>query len=104
MIKISQLINDNYNAATNQFIIEVARGYVFQSYDSVIAFADKKENKVYITKKWEYSKTTRKHLYIFLRKYCGAYYDTHKREVLREIKRGKYELVKELDLEHLINL
>ena len=104
MIKISQLINDNNNPAANQFVIEVARGYVFQSYDSVIAFADKKENKVYVTKEWNYSKTTRKHLYIFLRDYCGACGELRKKDIEYKFKHGKYELVKELDLEHLINL
>lgn len=104
MIKISQLINDNMNPAVNQFVIEVNKGYVFQSYDSVIAFADKKENKVYVTKKWDYSNTTRKHFYIFLRDYCGACGKLRKRDVEYEFKQGNYELVKELDLEHLVNL
>ena len=104
MIKISQLINDNGNPASNQFIIEVSKGYVFQSYDAVIAFYDCSERKVYITKDWDYSNTTRKHFYMFLRKYCGAWGGIRKSDVLYEIKYGKYEVVSELDLEHLINL
>ena len=104
MIKISQLINDNNNPAANQFVIETDNGYIFQSYDSVIAFADKKENKVYVTKKWEYSNTTRKHFYIFLRDYCGACGQIRKKDIEYEFKQGHYELVSELDLEHLVNL
>lgn len=104
MIKISQLINDNGNPASNQFIIEVSKGYVFQSYDAVIAFYDCNERKVYITKDWDYSNTTRKHFYMFLRDYCGACGEIRKKDIIYEIKYGNYEVVSELDLEHLINL
>ena len=41
MIKVFQLINDNNNPAANQFVIEVNKGVIFQSYDSVIAFYNK---------------------------------------------------------------
>lgn len=104
MLKISQLINDNNNPAANQFVLEVSKGYVFQSYDSVIAFYDRKENKVYVTKDWDYSNTTRKHFYIFLRDYCGACGQIRKKDIEYEFKQGNYELVSELDLEHLVNL
>ena len=65
MIKISQLINDNNNPAANQIIIEVNKGVIFQSYDSVIAFYNKNDGKVYVTKDWDYSSTTRKHFLSF---------------------------------------
>lgn len=61
MIKVSQLINDKNNPAANQIIIEVNKGVIFQSYDSVIAFYNKNDDKVYVTKDWDYSNTTRKH-------------------------------------------
>lgn len=99
MLKISQLINDNGNPASNQFIIEIGKGYVFQSYDSVIAFADKNENKVYITKKWDFSNTTRKHFYIFLRDYCGACGQLRKKDIEYELKVGKYILVDNIDFD-----
>lgn len=104
MIRISQLINDNNNPAANQFIIEVNNGVIFQSYDSVIAFYDKNNGKVYVTEDWAYSNTTRKHFYIFLRDYCNACGNIRKKDIEYELKQGKYELVSELDLEHLINL
>lgn len=104
MLKISQLINDNNNPAANQFVLEVSKGYVFQSYDSVIAFYDRKENKVYVTKDWDYSNTTRKHFYIFLRDYCGACGQIRKKDIEYEFKHGNYELVSELYLEHLVSL
>ena len=104
MIRISQLINDNNNPAANQFIIEVNNGVIFQSYDTIIAFYDKRNSKVYVTEDWDYSNTTRKHFYIFLRDYCNACGNIRKKDIEYELKQGKYELVSELDLEHLINL
>ncbi len=104
MIKISQLINDNNNPAANQFIIEVNNGVIFQSYNSVIAFYNKNNGKVYVTEDWDYSNTTRKHFYIFLRDYCKACGNIRKKDIEYEFNQGKYELVSELDLEHLISL
>ena len=101
MIKISQLINDNNNPAANQFIIEVNNGVIFQSYNSVIAFYNKNNGKVYVTEDWDYSNTTRKHFYIFLRDYCKACGNIRKNDIEYEFKQGKYELVSNLDVEIL---
>ena len=101
MIKISQLINDNNNPAANQFIIEVNNGVIFQSYNSVIAFYTKNNGKVYVTEDWDYSNTTRKHFYIFLRDYCKACGNIRKKDIEYEFKQGKYELVSNLDVEVL---
>ena len=101
MIKISQLINDNNNPAANQFIIEVNNGVIFQSYNSVIAFYNKNNGKVYVTEDWDYSNTTRKHFYIFLRDYCKACPNIRKTDIEYEFKQGKYELVSNLDVEVL---
>ena len=101
MIKISQLINGNNNPAANQFIIEVNNGVIFQSYNSVIAFYNKNNGKVYVTEDWDYSNTTRKHFYIFLRDYCKACGNIRKKDIEYEFKQGKYELVSNLDVEVL---
>lgn len=101
MIKISQLINDNNNPAANQFIIEVNNGVIFQSYNSVIAFYNKNNGKVYVTEDWDYSNTTRKHFYIFLRDYCKACSNIRKKDIEYEFKQGNYELVSNLDVEVL---
>lgn len=101
MIKVSQLINDNNNPAANQFIIEVNTGVIFQSYDSVIAFYNKNNGKVYVTKDWDSSNTIRKHFYIFLRDYCNACDNIRKKDVEYEFKQGNYELVSNLDVEVL---
>ena len=65
MAKVKQLINDNGNPAANQFVIESDNRIYFQSYDSVVAMI--KDGILYITDKWDYSNTTRKHFYIFVR-------------------------------------
>ncbi|MEE3385183.1 MAG: hypothetical protein VZR36_08895 [Prevotella sp.] len=76
---ISNMINDNGNAAANQFIINEGNKIVFQSYNTRIACIQK--DKVYIVpnavekrgETLESSVTTRKHLYIFLRNHCGMW-------------------------------
>lgn len=65
---VCNLINDNGNAASNQFIINTPKATYFQSYDSVVAKIDRKGNLI-VSEHWDYSNTTRKHLYIFLRMY-----------------------------------
>lgn len=76
---VSNMINDNGNAAANQFIINEGDKVVFQSYKTRIACINK--GKVYIVpnavekrgETIESSTTTRKHLYIFLRNHCGMW-------------------------------
>lgn len=72
----------------NQFIIFVEGGIVFQSYDSNIAFIDN-QGSITIGYYWDYSATTRKHLYSFLRKYSHLVTINSKKEVERLIKSGK---------------
>lgn len=53
----------------NQFIILGENGSVtFQSYDSIIAKIDK-NGTLFLGNKWNYSKTTLKHLYLFINNY-----------------------------------
>lgn len=62
-MKVKQLENKN------QFIILGDKGEIeFQSYDSRIARIDK-SGTLELSIKWDYSKTTLKHLYIFLEEY-----------------------------------
>ena len=71
----------------NQFIIYIDGGIVFQSYDSNIAFIDNKGN-VTLGYHWDYSATTRKHLYSFLRKYSKFVLINSKKQVEKLIKSG----------------
>lgn len=62
-MKIKQLENKN------QFVILGNNGEIeFQSYSSRIAKIDK-NGTLELSSRWDYSKTTSKHLYIFLEKY-----------------------------------
>lgn len=53
----------------NQFIMNDEKKIVFQSYNSIIAEIDKKTGKIVFGKDWDFSNTTRKHLYLFLNDY-----------------------------------
>ena len=53
----------------NQFIMNDDKKFIFQSYDSIIAVIDKKSGKIVFGNDWDFSNTTRKHLYLFLNDY-----------------------------------
>lgn len=83
---VRNIINNNGNAARNQFVIKTPKAAYFQSYDSVVCKLDGID--IILSKDWEYSHTTRKHLYIFLREYgynslCNA------KSIRKYIKEGK---------------
>ena len=87
---VSNIINNNGNAAANQFVIKTAKATYFQSYDSVVA---KIENgKVFVSSYWDYSNTTRKHLYIFLSDYGFSHLCSAK-EMRKAIKSGEVNMV-----------
>lgn len=65
-VKVSQLINNNGNAAANQFILSYPSKVVFQSYETIIAEQHHDGKIVIDTRAMGYSNTTSKHLYIFL--------------------------------------
>jgi hypothetical protein len=98
---VSNMINENGNAAANQFIINYGDKVVFQSYKTRIACIQK--DKVYIVpnavvkrgEALESSFTTRKHLYIFLRKHCGLWIDDI-RDLKAAIKCGDVILKKNI--------
>lgn len=98
---VSNMINDNGNAAANQFIINEGNKIVFQSYNTHIACIQK--DKVYIVpnavekrgETLESSVTTRKHLYIFLRRHCGMWINGIK-DLKAAIKSGEIILKKNI--------
>ena len=53
----------------NQFIMNDDKKIIFQSYDSIVAVIDKKSGEIVFGNDWDYSNTTRKHLYLFLNDY-----------------------------------
>ena len=61
--KIEQFYNKN------QFIIYDNKSIIFQSYTSTIAKINKTKKTLTLYADWDYSNTTRKHLYLFLNDY-----------------------------------
>lgn len=94
-MRVYQLINDNNNPAANQFVIEHEGKTYFQSYDTLIAVKD--GDNITISEDWDYSNTTRKHFYIFLRDYCGACGTLRKKDIEYEIAQGNYKLVDKIN-------
>lgn len=86
---VKQLINDNGNPAANQFVIKTENAMYFQSYESVICKLD--GINIILSRNWDYSNTTRKHLYIFFRQ-NGYYNLSSAKEVRDAIKNGNVTL------------
>ena len=63
MVSVQQFYNKN------QFIVNTEKEVTFQSYDSTIATINKKTGVLTLGEDWDYSKTTLKHLYLFLQDY-----------------------------------
>lgn len=89
---VKNIINDNGNAAANQFVINTKKGDYFQSYQSVVAKIDSKDNLI-LSENWDYSNTTRKHLYIFLRTHGYRHLQTAK-DIRKAIKDNEVILKK----------
>lgn len=79
----------------NQFVIKTGCYKVFQSYDSIIAVYDETRNDLYVVEEFiNYSKTTSKHLYIFMREECNIYTVSNLKELNKQIKKGTIILIK----------
>ena len=88
---VQQLINDNGNPAANQFIIKTKKATYFQSYDSVVCKLDGVN--IVLSTNWDYSNTTRKQLYMFMRQ-NGYYNLSSAKEVRKAISEGRVTLKK----------
>lgn len=68
---VTNLINASGNAVKNQFVITEGSTIAFQSYDSRVCEIRGKgmgyDNVVVLGRDWNYSQTTTKHLYKFLK-------------------------------------
>lgn len=81
-MQVTQLLNQRGNAAANQFIINSENGQTFQSYKSLIAFKPNNGDTPILSEHWDYSKTTLKHLKLFLNT------SDSKKEIQQRIKEG----------------
>ena len=77
--KVEQLYNKN------QFVIRNEIETIFQSYDSTICIINYSEKTLTFWIDYDYSKTTSKHLKLFLNDYLSFYYDS-KKELEKSIK------------------
>lgn len=93
---VSQLINDRGNAAANQFVIRTEKATYFQSYNSVVCKLD--GINIVLSNDWDYSNTTRKHLYIFLRN-NGYYGFSNRASILKGIEKGEIILKNVMSLD-----
>lgn len=94
----------NFYDNKNQFIILGDNGEIeFQSYDSIIAKISK-SGTLEFSERWDYSKTTLKHLYIFLEKYLynlNNFIQNDIKEVLFYSKNKKRDIQKLIDNEKI---
>ena len=94
-VKVQQLANKN------QFVITYAkpnsyRVYSFQSYDSLIAVYDTEDYTLYINgAMWDISKTTLKHLKMFVNEWTSFRYITKQQFSCELIKNQHIEIFKE---------
>ena len=101
-ISIKQLINDKGNPANNQIVATrtnddgMIQSETFISYGYDICQYDRKTRNIYLTEKWDFSNTTRKHLFIFLREICNlSIYSRN--DVLAMIGSGRFKVVEEIE-------
>lgn len=70
-MKVENLINDLGNSANNQVVVTINGVRTFFSYGTPICKKNLKTKVLTIGKSYRYSKTTMKHLCIYLRDYEG---------------------------------
>ena len=85
---VQNLIGLNGNGVVNQFVIDTTNFKYFQSYRSVVCRIDKQTKQVVLSSHWNYSTTTSKYLYKFLRD--NGIYVRRKKDVLHKIKEGEF--------------
>ena len=87
-MRVSQLINNNWNPVANHFIINDSGVEYLQSYQSLVVKKD--ESGVTLGKDWDYSRTTVKYLKIFLNEFFDS--DLSTNDIRKKIKSGEYKL------------
>lgn len=85
-MKVTQMTTVKGNSISNQFIITTNEGQYFQSYDSIIAFIPCTGKVQLDESKWDCSTTTGK--------YRNRFLGEQKKDTLKKIKSGEYEMTK----------
>lgn len=104
MFYLSNLVSDNTNRKVpNQHVVEVGSKRFFQSYESLCACieysAEQERWILTLSDKYNYSKTTSKWFWNFIRNYgTTTYCDLTKKELDKMIKSGEVKVVSEQEL------
>jgi hypothetical protein len=88
---VKKLIGMNGRAVVNQFVVDTKDTIYFQSYDSVVAKVYKRKY-LTLSNYWNYSVTTAKYVYEFMRQNGFGEYASRK-GVEKGIKEGNITLV-----------
>lgn len=98
-MRISNLVNDNGKHEVNQFLVEMVENTYFQSYETIIAVKDNNNGNITLSQDWDYSKTTSKHLYIWLRDYT-RHHVSGRDDVVELIENGTIKVVEKINYEY----
>ena len=89
-IYVEQLANKNQFAVVFEDLTKGQRYHCYQSYQSLIAVYDKNTGNLFINwDKWDYSKTTLKHLKLFINEWTHYHYET-KQQWLCEMRNNNH--------------
>lgn len=94
MITVGNIIGNSGNAVVNQFVLTDFHSkdeIIFQSYDSLICTVSDETMTITFYPNWNYSATTAKYLYIFLKDYAGCYDLGNRKAIIKALKDGFYK-------------
>lgn len=91
MLKVENFYNKN------QFLIREGEKLILQSYNSIVAIWDNEKQTLVLGKDWDYSRTTTKHIYLFI-------YDFVRNSKIKEVneKTNKRDFINKLIKENII--
>lgn len=91
MLKVENFYNKN------QFLIREGEKLILQSYNSIVAIWDNEKQTLVLGKDWGYSRTTTKHIYLFI-------YDFVRNSKIKEVneKTNKRDFINKLIKENII--
>lgn len=86
-----------FQLANNCFQINGEYWIFCQSYNSLVAMYSYRSGKLILGRKWDYSRTTLKHLKLFLNQLTPEYENLTKKDLLKLLDEGKIEYDDMLD-------
>lgn len=93
MTTVKNIIGNSGNAVVNQFVLtdHSKDEITFQSYDSLICTVSDETMTITFYPNWNYSTTTAKYLYIFLKDYARCYDLGNRKAIVKALKDGFYK-------------